>query len=705
MPSFLKKIAGSFTSKKAYCTYLILITALVILSQVVSAWFYQGPKVDEAELVLYGVGFLKGDLDPLWDGYGHLGMYMLGLLYFLIGVLSTTLGVYSDFADYGAQFLEAGYFFILARMFMATATMLAVLVICRLFYRCHTEPMLLLLFFILIAFSPTTIQYANYVRTDTLVALFTVGVLYFGVLGEGFKDLLCISVLTAAAVACKISALPISGVLGLLILHMWFTGQISFKQGIAASVTFLASTQLLSPYMDYMGLFERVLASESGEAVNAYRTHYSGLSDKLSRIWQLHSVATGKLTLVFASIAVIIGGFTRFRRLVLIASGLIFLTWLPYFFGSSLRDYWFIPSYLLVNVLALGALAIIFDLARALTPKLGYRLLVSVFSVIVVVIPVQSHLKSYANYYRHYSASGPSNRLIAQVWLEKNSLGVDSILVDKNFSNVYPRLADPAYLRFSRKASGLFGYHKDRNHFLAQIFERYLYEYYLQDTETSLDESRFIVLKKLRLDITGNATYVELPRLCSGYSHACTVSELDELHNVVVKGEGTEGLVLEVVGDNPSIVFNVNENISVDKSFYVDLSTDADKWKLFYDLGEGLRPELSSPYYYESKLVPIIVPSVEPIVNYLGKGDDPDKLIDIKKRVLFVTSPSGYGRFYSLRDRAQESLNLAEQKGLQLLLWHDEITKSKLVKRFEGPVGSPIEIYDISEYSRARKSN
>ncbi len=682
--------------------FAVIVTVLI---QVVSAWYYTGAKVDEAEMVLFGVGFLGGDLDPKWSGYGHLGMYLLGFVYLIVGCVSILLGFFENFTEYGSHFLSNGYFFILGRLVMATAIVCAILLCCKLLARFQVTSGLLLMFFLLASFSPSTVKYANYVRTDALVALFTVCLLYYSVFAKTYRDLLCATVLASAAVACKISALPLSAVLGILAIYLWLNKRVTFLQASSVVIVFLAFMYFLSPYMDYVSLFKYVLTSETGEALGFYRTHYDGVQLKLIQILDFHYRMLGIFTCQVALLGVFIGCFTRYRRTVIFTCLLIGFTILPYLFGATLREYWFLSSYLLVGLLAFIAIVIVLDCCRAGLSRLAFRVVLLSTIAGLTIVPLKDSLAIHGSYLSHFKNTPLTNKHLARQWLEKEHLGVSSILLDKNFSNVYPRLFDPAYLKVSRTASGMYGHYKDQNVFLSKIFEHHLYHTYLSDSDSSLDRSRFLRLKKLRLDFVKEASFAMIPKVCSYYSKNCYPLTLNGLHHVEVVETRGQKLIIRLTGDDPYMIFDVDGPISIDQSFYAKIETDAYGWQLYYDFGGGTSEELTSLYYYSSELVAISVPSIKPIVNYLGMGDEPRRAIDVDKRVLFVTSPSGYGRFDSLRDKDLGDLNDREKLGLALLNWHDDMTKAKLVRRFDGPSGSPIEIYDITEYSRGLRAH
>lgn len=692
----------SYGAKNPLANYKLVsyvaLSILIVLAQTVSIWFYNGPKVDEAEMVLYGAGFLGGDLDPGWDIYGHLGMYILGLIYFIAGCITILLGVFDSLIEFGAHFLGKGYFFMIARATMAAAILVAILIFMRMLHR-HNAPMvLILIFFVTLAISPATIKYSNYVRTDTFVALFTVCALYFSVSANSFRSLVYMAFFTAAAVACKISALPIMGALALLSIRLCWLERISFRQLILVGVLAISFTFLLSPYMDYFGVFKHMLVSETGEASNPFRTHYVGLSTRLEQIVQFHVSAIGAVTCVFAGLALPAAYFSKYRKLTVLLVLYLFLTLLPYSVGSTLRDYWFIPSYLLTSLLALTFVIAVCDFVSRKLPGSLHKIFNAVVVVLVVLLPMNAAARHYVSIINHLN--GPvSNKQAAQKWLEENHLGSDSILIDKNFMSVYPKLYDPAYLQVSRTSSGMFGHFKDKNRYLAEIFEYFLYENYLENLGMPEMKQRLLSLKKLRVDFAKSASYIETPRLCSYYSRNCHDLSLSGLHNIELVSDKDNTMTIKVLGDDPYLIFDVDAPISIDRSFFASVTSDADAWKLYYDFGEGTSEALSSPYFYKSRHIDIGVHAIKPVLNHLGYGEDPRRKVDSARRIMFVTSESGYARFYRLRSVPDARLTSGEKHAKKLLSWHDELTTLPLIKRFDGPVGSPIDIYDLSSYS------
>jgi len=286
-------------------------------------------------------------------------------------------GVFSDFIDYGAYFLGEGYFFMLARLLIALAIVVSALIFSKILSKLRVSPLLIVVFVLLVCFSPGAVKYANYVRTDALVALFTICLLYFLVFASTFRGLLWAAIFTAAAVACKISALPISGALGLLIILMMLKKQITITQAFVAGLVFILFAQLFSPYMDYVSLFKQILLSETGEASNSYRIYYVGIEPKLTRILEFHTNVVGKSFCTMSIFGVLLGYFTRFRRLAVFAALLVVLTIIPYLVGATLREYWFLSTYLLISLLAFIAVLAALDFVEQLLPML--RLSLSLF--------------------------------------------------------------------------------------------------------------------------------------------------------------------------------------------------------------------------------------------------------------------------------------------------------------------------------------
>jgi hypothetical protein len=681
----------------------ILVGCIVVfpIFQVTALWFYDGPKVDESELVLFGVGFLGGELDPVWNHYGHLGMYLLGLLYYLIGSIAIALGKYDSLIDYAAQFTFSGYFFIIARAVMALCLMIVIALCAKMLERIAFNRWFIALSVLAVSISPTIIYYANYIRIDTLVALFTILFLFMAVRAKAFSDVLWLALVSAAAIATKISAITLAGPFGIVLCLLLYRNQITWGRAVLGGVLFLVLVQALSPFMDYVELLSTLLSSESGGVESVSRLQFIGFEARALKMFQFHSDAL-TLPVCLLSVFSLFGLLSRqYRKLVAYSWLLVFFTILPYWFGSTLRDYWFVPTYALVALLAVVAGAILFgETKKVMNPRLhGFAATIS--TVALIFGPIYLSATRYISSVEYHANSPISNRVAAERWLEQTHLGVHPILVDRHYAWVYPKLYDLAHLHVSRQISKLFIYDRSHNRFLSSVFENYLYSDYLKKGENI--SSMIVRMEGIRIDFSDGVSMFSAPSVCSSYSQVCDTTQIHSSNDLelVVTDEATTQV--RVVGNDPYIVFKVGKPVPVDGTFNVVLDTDSESWEVRYDYGEGYDSKPIARRLKGSQLVPIRASKSIPWVRFFGtSGRLNDKYLS-EDTVLFVTSDGPYGRFEHLRTKIIAPSNRNEMGGLAILRWHDEITKSTPIKVFKDNAGTTINIYNVSKYLKRKQ--
>jgi hypothetical protein len=667
---------------------------LLPLIQVTSLWFYQGSKVDEAELVLFGVGFLGGDLDPQWDGYGHLGMYLLGGLYFLMGWSAIIFGEFDSFIQYAADNIFTGDFYVAARLFMAVCWMLAAVICAKLLRIQGARPWVTVLFVIFIAVSPVTLKYANYVRSDTLVALFTVCVLYSAVAMVGFRSCVYVAIFTAAAIACKISAVTIAGLLGLMTAWQIFNSKISWINAICLIAIFICFVFLFSPHMDYYGLLKRVISLEVGaENTNAVRLDYLGFAQRITRIYQFHVGALGLGVCLLAGLSPF-AFFTKYRELLAAVWMLLFLTVLPYMFGTTLREYWFIASYMLCLVLAVISISSALDFIEQKVTASVFRVLSMACAASITIMVVGVSANTYASKISSLIAHPVSNRDLAQKWLEEEHVGVTPIFIDRHFPWVYPRVYDLSYLKTSRSISNLFAYERRANKFLATAFEEYLYTEY-----RGINGGNETVLTEFRLDMNSSVTYAQKPKICSAFSELCFDLELTGSNHVDLAHQNDGSYSVRSIGEDSYLIFKLNRWVPIDGSYYLDIETDASRWQLIYNWGDGYFSKNATIFYGyhgNEQKVHLFSTIKPPMVGRVGAGDSDPIDLRSESTILFVTSPAGYGRFEHLKSKVIDKNKINEAQGLVLAQWHDRMTSSVPIKIFDSAPGSAIEIYNVA---------
>jgi uncharacterized protein (UPF0276 family) len=691
------KWVHSLRSSNLFIWILFLNVLVLPFIQVTTFWLYGGSEVDESELVYFGLGFLGGDLDPVWDGYGHLAMYLLGACYFAIGSLSVLFGDAASLVDYAADHLFSGHFFIVARIFMAICGMLAIALCATLLRDFSRNTVLSLLFVAIVAFSSKAHEYANYVRSDTLVVLFSVSVLFYISRARNFKGYSLVAIFSAAAVACKVSALPILGVLTLFVLWLWYSERIGSLQVLLLISGFFVVLKLLSPHMDYAGLINAIfLAEYSASGTHLSRVEYSGYLVRLSKIIEFHYQALGWFFGALAC-ASVIGVWSKYSALVLWSWLIICLTISPYLLGLTLRDYWFLSSYLLCMLLAFISLSIAVDLIQTRFSTMLSKLVGILLASAIVVLTAKAVLNSADRFIASFDTEKVTNIAAAKEWLERGHLGTNSILVDITYAYLYPKVYDPLHLAQARSTSGLFTYERENNVFLNSAFEKYLYEKYLRGGDNhSLLKPK---LAQVRVDLASDdGSVVTIPEICSKFSMKCFRTELVALNDLKIQRREGSILYVDVLGEDPYLVFAVGRSVPIDGSFYVDVKNDSSRWQLFFDYGQGFSQSHTTKFHSENVKVSIIDAQSKPWVSWFGPHEKIQDRVRETNPVLYVTSDWTYNRIKRIASTSKDQNKVA--KANFLVSRYDEIRKTSVDKRFGDAGSKNVAIFSIGREVR-----
>lgn len=680
--------------------FFVLFLVLLPLFQAISIWFFQEKKVDESELVLFAVGFLGGDPDPVWNHYGHLGMYILGAIYYLIGFVAIVAGKFESWVDYAARFIFDGTFYQIGRYICALSLAFSVLLLSKLIDQRASNKWIAPLFAIALILSPWIIFYSNYIRTDTFVAFFAVIVFYIAVSANSVKHIVLMSIFTAAAVAIKISAVTMLGVVGVSALHLFLAKKISFKAMFIVPVVFVVFAQLLSPFMDYHDLVSTLINSERGGVRDLSRIYYSGIEQKIETILSFHLGTLGVWICALA-LASLIGVFTRYRVVVSYAWLLIFLFLLPYAFGSTLRAYWFVLTYLLLSFLALLTLFILANFILRFLPRKSVfagNLIAAVSISLLLGFKLFEGARSYVSLVRvsvsESKLSENTNKEIAEKWLIENQFGKRSIFIDRHFSWVYPTIFDPNQVTMSRELSYVFTFEREGNQFLSSVFEHYLYGEYLDKNPKIKAAAQ--KLYGLRVDFGQGITDLSLPEVCSRYSGKCIKATLVHINDAKIIGQQNASYQFKSDGVDPYVVYSIQLGVSRDFAFYTNIQTDASWWELRYDLGKGYPEGFVPKKHNGSKKVPVTWQD-QVFVGKFGKGNKLLKNQLISGEALFVTADGPFNRFAKLKKLDKEHLTDHQKAGLGLLEWHERMASMPLLIEFNEGSGTPIQVYDISE--------
>lgn len=473
--------------KKLLQVLILLSIPLLAALQAVSIYNYQGEKVDESELVHYAVGFLGGNLDPVWVGYGTFGMYLLGAIYFLVGAWQVFLGRYDSLLSYASELYEDhGFFIILARFSFALIGVVAALLYFRLGTRLKLPSILLGLFLCLQILGPEALTFANYVRCDSLVSFFIPCILL--VITSNYsenKKANLLALIIAAACASKISAIF------LLVILFFFCGQKYFqkKLGLRAILISLALFQVavfvFQPYGNiYQRFWEVLEIMIFNSRLDAAKVGHFGFIAHSKAILTVFN----KQIPWYLSSALIFSPLIYYKNKEFFIYSLLTLLLLvaPYYFSSEVTYYWFLPAFPLVRFLALySAWLLLEKIIVKLTKAYALGLKTFAFCLITYLLltPALSHYQSFVK----TSLAQKTNALIAKQWLLENAYGRIPILLDAHYGYRMPKIYDPENLEEAKKVSTAFIFQRDKIEFLNQAFALFI-ERQKKETNPKSDE-------------------------------------------------------------------------------------------------------------------------------------------------------------------------------------------------------------------------
>lgn len=305
-----------------------------------SVFFFNGSKVDESEVVLNALAIAAGGWAPEWSpGYGHLAMYIPGIALALSSIFLQAMGAAASHADAVYLLFESGGAYRITRFVYALADVATALVFARIITRVTGMRLVAAMSVLYYLLAPDTWQYANYVRTDTLVSLFTAIAFYLLVAPRTKYTPYLLGIALGAAIACKYSAAAYLGLVALLLLPEG-DGAANFRQrmcaALVAGVTSIVAMIVFQPHYDYSSIFSAVNVHLSG---SKFTQEAVGPAERLSRLWAIAKTLE-PLALVFAATMWL--GLLRPRRFAPLLMG-VAIGVAPFFFSNFPRDYWLIP--------------------------------------------------------------------------------------------------------------------------------------------------------------------------------------------------------------------------------------------------------------------------------------------------------------------------------------------------------------------------
>ena len=474
----------------------IFIGVLIIaLGQVYTIWDFGGEEVDENAIFHFAVGFFGGDFDPVFTAYGPFGMYLSYAVYLILYIPFYLTGRVSSIEEYGMQLFYNNYFLLVTRYVFAVLGIVAVIFYTKLFKQIGIPIILTLIFFTAAIIHYDAIFFANFIRTDQLVMMFSAASIYFAVNSHKKSNLLFLAISVAGAIASKVSAIPLIGLLGLYVLYRLYDKSINWKYIFWIGIVFFGALLLFQPYNNVFTkvfqIFETGLKGyEGGEHRNFYWAYQETVLGRLLSIYKYFVIYVSKpilFSLVLLPFAV------RYLKVLVPALITLFLLTVPYLTALTLKYYWFLPAYSLVKFLSfLGFYAFILFVVERLASKItlikkNKKWLVStVVSLIIGFFIIIPNLNSYLANYKWIL----TNQKMAKNYLIENYLETEPVVLDGLRHQYLPKIYSLNNIYDSRKISRTFMHHRASNEYLSAIFEDYLQNNYL--TQIGLDSIRNI---------------------------------------------------------------------------------------------------------------------------------------------------------------------------------------------------------------------
>lgn len=677
-----------------------LLVAAVGFLQCYTLVHFTGQKVDESEVVAFAVGFLGGDLNPHWFGYGSFPLYLLSIVYFIVWLMGHAFGVFGSLAEYARMLITDEHFFYgMARYLFACIGVATVLFYARAMRRVGIPVVFSVAYVALAVSHPTAVGYANFVKVDQFVGLFFAVATYSMVVSPHARwTLYIVTVATALAVASKISAAPLVALLAIAA-SLNYSRERRWRPLALAAAGLLLLILIVQPYSNPISVAVGALKSHAGEQLlSVVRPHYDNVWDRLAAIStylfayfsKLHISVLGLVPFVLTKGARKISAALAFVLLLVIA---------PFIIASDIQPYWMIPAYpLLCAFPVLGAFGL-YSLVRRRSAQagrivLGILLLVGLLVVAVNCRPIISHWMD---------PDGASNQKILETWLEKSVLGTDIVVLERSHSNLMPQVMDLSSLAASRDASRLFIFNKRENEFLGELFDDYLVNDYPRKVAAMprlLPRPVSSMSFKLSLFATGTQR-VGLSLICRG------ANRCPKLHMEVVRGgavvKNSEGYILTPSRHGQELIFATKEPILLDGTHFLDVSVKGNSDRSgSVSLGPegqfvaGERLHLPSSGHLR---VPLFQFGETPWLVNLRKPADLAKIPRTPgRRLLFVTSPAIYDRYMVLdrtRFKGGDLANVIARQDFYRAL----LSGSMPLKRISEGSGPAMEVYDLTGFT------
>jgi hypothetical protein len=458
----------------------------VALIQCLSVWNCQGEKVDESEIFHFSVGFLGGDLDPHWYGYGYIGMALLGIIYWVIGQIYLILGYVNSWVEFASLLFDSNIFLNTGRFVFALIGAATTWCYLKLGQRLGVNKYLLALFVILSVFSVDGLTYANYIRSDQLVNLLCAWILLYLSKPKNSKYDFKLPALIGLAVNCKMSAIALLGLLPFRAIQNSLNKNKFVKQLLLSILVAIFFILAAGPFnnliatlwkaIDYMALESRVTVT---------KTAHSGFWEMSSGIMTLVAQKIGSPLVWLLPLMPLLIWRYKWNGAYLV---LIFLCLTaPYFITTELTEYWFIP---LFSLCRFTAILIVNCLLTTIVPK-NFKMnaviqRVTAATILILYIP---HIQTTYSKFFDNSLFKKTNANLSLEWLTPLAQEGKTILFDRYVGHVMPKLYG-ADINEARSISRAFIYERNKNRFLQEAFALFYNERYLPSFQNSPDVRR-----------------------------------------------------------------------------------------------------------------------------------------------------------------------------------------------------------------------
>lgn len=470
------------TSGLKYKLLYIPFVMSIALLQVYSIWYFTGDQVDESQLYHFAIGFMGGDFDPHWYGYGSIGMYLIGIVYFGLGILAVAFGVFQSLDAYFMQLFYNGYFVLLARYLFAVIGVITVLIYCNIALTNRVPWVLVSIFACVAIISSDMIHFANYLRTDQLVGFFVAFSILCAIHSKKRIYMYLLAISIAGAISSKISALPLIFFLWIYLFLRLTDGSMHKADFFWVHIVLVASLCVFQPYVNWLHIVSEIIdTGRQGTNFNWGKPIYYNLSGRIIAIFNIlvkycsAPVLYPLFLLVFSK---------KHIKIIFPCLLMVVLLTIPYLNSNEITYYWFLPVFNLIRFLSLMAVFATYEILCSHFLKMkNDALLYSTNTVglflLVVVVSYSILYPGFVDYLKLYKGIETNND-ISKKWVKSNLLSSERILIESNVNYVLPIFYDYNDFEKSKSLSNIFLFHRDKNNYLNKIFNRYLSENYLK---------------------------------------------------------------------------------------------------------------------------------------------------------------------------------------------------------------------------------